>query len=99
MDACIVPANWFVNNKLYLVTGNYIEYLLAFLNSKAFNKIILASANLTGGKGVGFMERVNVPLNQNLMKAVMATTDEEQIDALFNDFFGLTEEEKYFLSN
>ena len=99
MDACIVPANWFVNNKLYLVTGNYIEYLLAFLNSKAFNKIILASANLTGGKGVDFMERVNVPLNQNLMKAVMATTDEEQIEALFNDFFGLTEEEKYFLSN
>ena len=72
---------------------------MAFLNSKAFNKIILASANLTGGKGVDFMERVNVPLNQNLMKAVMATTDEEQIEALFNDFFGLTEEEKYFLSN
>lgn len=31
MDACIAPANWFVNNKLYLVTGDNIEYLLAFL--------------------------------------------------------------------
>ncbi|MBQ3722912.1 MAG: Eco57I restriction-modification methylase domain-containing protein, partial [Bacteroidales bacterium] len=31
MDACIAPANWFINNKLYLITGNDIEYLLAFL--------------------------------------------------------------------
>ena len=98
MDACIAPANWFVNNKLYLVTGDDIEYLLAFLNSKAFNKIILASANLTGGKGVDFMEKVKVPREQNLMKAVQTTRDERQIDALFNDFFGLTEAEKHFLS-
>ena len=98
MDACIAPANWFVNNKLYLVTGDDIEYLLAFFNSKAFNKIILASANLTGGKGVDFMEKVKVPREQNLMKAVQNTHDERQIDALFNDFFELTEAEKHFLS-
>lgn len=98
MDACIAPANWFVNNKLYLVTGDDIEYLLASLNSKAFNKIILASANLTGGKGVDFMEKVKVPREQNLMKAVQTTRDERQIDALFNDFFALTEAEKHFLS-
>ena len=98
MDACIAPANWFVNNKLYLVTGDDIEYLLAFLNSQAFNKIILASANLTGGKGVDFMEKVRVPRELNFMKAVMTTRDERRIDALFNDFFGLTEAEKQFLS-
>ena len=98
MDACIVPANWFVNNKLYLVTGQDIEYLLAFLNSKAFNKIILASANLTGGKGIDFMEKVKVPYEQNLMKAVLATSDEGLIDNLFNEFFELTDEEKQFLS-
>ena len=98
MDTCIAPANWFVNNKLYLVTGDDIEYLLAFFNSKAFNKIILASANLTGGKGVDFMEKVKVPREQNLMKAVQNTHDERQIDALFNDFFELTEAEKHFLS-
>ena len=98
MDACIAPANWFVNNKLYLVTGDNIEYLLAFLNSKVFNKIILASANLTGGKGVDFMEKVKVPRDQNLMKAVVNTNDERQIDAQFNDYYGLTEAEKQFLS-
>lgn len=98
MDACIAPANWFVNNKLYLVTGDNIEYLLAFLNSKVFNKIILASANLTGGKGVDFMEKVKVPRDHNLMKAVVNTNDERQIDAQFNDYYGLTEAEKQFLS-
>jgi len=98
MDACIAPANWFVNNKLYLITGDNIEYLLAFLNSKVFNKIILASANLTGGKGVDFMEKVKVPREQSLMKAVVNTNDERQIDAQFNEFFGLTETEKQFLS-
>ena len=98
MDACIAPANWFVNNKLYLITGDNIEYLLAFLNSKVFNKIILASANLTGGKGVDFMEKVKVPREQSLMKAVVNTNDERQIDAQFNEFFGLTEAEKQFLS-
>ena len=98
MDACIAPANWFVNNKLYLITGDNIEYLLAFLNSKVFNKIVLASANLTGGKGVDFMEKVKVPREQSLMKAVVNTNDERQIDAQFNEFFGLTETEKQFLS-
>ena len=98
MDACIAPANWFINNKLYLITGNDIEYLLAFLNSKAFNKIILVSANLTGGKGVDFMEKIQAPLDHNLMKAVVTTSDEGQIDTLFNDYYGLSEEEKQFLS-
>ena len=98
MDACIVPEEWFVNNKLYLVTGEKIEYLLAFLNSKAFNKIILASANLTGGKGVDFMEKVRVPLEKNLINAILSTQEENKIDDIFNTFFGLSEDEKEFLS-
>ena len=97
MDACMVPEGWFVNNKLYLVTGDRIEYLLAFLNSKAFNKIILASANLTGGKGVDFMEKVRVPLEQSLINEISSTQDENKIDEIFNSFFGLSEEEKAFL--
>ena len=97
MDACMVPEGWFVNNKLYLVTGDRIEYLLAFLNSKAFNKIILASANLTGGKGVDFMEKVRVPLEQSLINEILSTQEENKIDEIFNSFFGLSEEEKEFL--
>ena len=97
MDACMVPEGWFVNNKLYLVTGDRIEYLLAFLNSKVFNKIILASANLTGGKGVDFMEKVRVPLEQSLINEILSTQEENKIDEIFNSFFGLSEEEKEFL--
>ena len=97
MDACMVPKGWFVNNKLYLVTGDRIEYLLAFLNSKVFNKIILASANLTGGKGVDFMEKVRVPLEQSLINEILSTQEENKIDEIFNSFFGLSEEEKEFL--
>ena len=97
MDACMVPEGWFVNNKLYLVTGDRIEYLLAFLNSKVFNKIILASANLTGGKGVDFMEKVRVLLEQSLINEILSTQEENKIDEIFNSFFGLSEEEKEFL--
>lgn len=99
MNACIVPDGWFVNNKLYLVSGDKIEYLVAFLNSKVFNKIILASANLTGGKGVDFMEKVRVPQDQILINAILSTQEEKKIDEIFNSFFGLSEEEKKFLSS
>ena len=65
MDACIVPPNWMINNKLYMITGKNLQQLLNFLNSKIFNKIILSSANITGGKGIDFMANIKVPLPSN----------------------------------
>ena len=104
MDACMVPENWYVNNKLYLIVGDCVDYLLAFLNSKIFNRIILPSANLTGGKGVDFLEKIRTPKDSHLISAVQNLIEskgqgwEEQVDIAFNKFFGLTEEEIMLLS-
>ena len=99
MDACIIPQGWFINNKLYLITGDEIEYLLAFLNSKAFNKVILASANLTGGKGVDFMEKIVAPVDSKLKQIVLSALDDGQRERAFNDYFGFTENEIAFLNS
>ena len=104
MDACMVPEDWFVNNKLYLIVGDFVDYLLAFLNSKIFNRIILPSANMTGGKGVDFLEKIRTPKDPNLITAIQSLIEskrqgwEEQVDFVFNRFFGLTDEEAVFLS-
>ena len=67
MNACIVENNIFVNDKCYFITGLHLIYLLSIFNSKLFNKIILRSANTTGGKGSNFLSKINIPLpNQNI---------------------------------
>ena len=46
-----------------MITGlnqEYLVYLLKCLNTKLFNKIILQSANLTGGKGPDFLGKVPI---------------------------------------
>jgi len=104
MDACMVPENWYVNNKLYLIVGDFVEYLLAFLNSTIFNRIILPSANMTGGKGVDFLEKIRTPKDSNLIAVIRSIVEskgrgwEEQVDVVFNEFFGLSEEEAVFLN-
>ena len=90
--------NRYINNKLYFITGDDIEYLLAYLNSKAFNKVILASANLTGGKGVDFMEKVFAPADYELKRRILSSMEERERDEIFNGFFGFTDEETAFLS-
>ena len=106
MDACIVPDGWFINNKLYLITGKDIEYLITLLNSRIFNKIYLASANLTGGKGVDFMETLLLPndlyLAENLKdiysKKNIDSNFEDQIDTALYAYYKLSENEIAFLN-
>ena len=104
MDACMVPEDWYVNNKLYLIVGDFVDYLLAFLNSKVFNRIILPSANMTGGKGVDFLEKIRTPKDPHLITVIQRIVEskgkgwEDRVDIVFNKFFGLTEEESVFLS-
>ena len=105
MDATIIPEGWFVNNKLYLITGDSIEYLITLLNSKLFNKILLASANLTGGKGVDFMEKLCLPNDESLSAALtsiyrtrLSNPDfEKRIDLKLYDFYKLSNAEIEFL--
>ena len=61
MDACLVEPDIYLNNKCYFLTGEHLEYLLCIFNSKLFNKMILSNANLTGGKGCGFLGNVKIP--------------------------------------
>lgn len=104
MDACMVPGDWYVNNKLYLIVGDFVNYLLAFLNSKVFNRIILPSANMTGGKGVDFLEKIRTPKDSHLITVIQNIVElkeqgwEDHIDVVFNKFFGLTGEESAFLN-
>ena len=89
MDACMVPANWFINNKLYMITGDGLENLILFLNSNICNKICLKAANITGGKGVDFMQEIRVPkLNYQL-----------QSERELYDLYGFTVEEIEYLDN
>ncbi len=50
----------FVNNKLYIITGESLKYLLACLNSKVMS-FMLNSANFGGGKGRKFLGNIFVP--------------------------------------
>lgn len=68
MEAAIIPKDWFINNKLYMITGNcpiQLEYICAFLNSKVFSKIILKEVNFGGGKGIDFLGNINLPQISN----------------------------------
>ena len=106
MDACIVPDGWFINNKLYLITGKDIEYLITLLNSRIFNKIYLASANLTGGKGVDFMETLLLPNDLYLAENLKDIYSKKNIDSNFEDridtalyaYYKLSESEVAFLN-
>ena len=107
MNACIVESGICLNNKCYFITGEYLEYLLCIFNSKLFNKIILNEANLTGGKGAGFLNDVKLPkptekqnsLFKNLYhKIVEAGSNEisdieEEIDYEIYSIYGLSNEE------
>ena len=68
MNACLIKDEVYVNNKCYIVTGEHLEHLICVLNSKLFNKIILQSANLTGGKGRDFLNTITVPKPENNSK-------------------------------
>jgi adenine-specific DNA-methyltransferase len=111
MDACIIDEEVYVNNKCYIITGEHLEYLICVLNSKLFNKIILQSANQTGGKGRDFLEKIHIPYRDNDMILVdlyrnLITTPSpdrfvllKEIDAAVNKLYNLTKEEIDYIDN
>ena len=93
MDACMVPSDWMINNKLYMITGKHLQHLLNYLNSKIFNRIILSSANVTGGKGVDFMAEIRVPMpNQCNLQC-----KEDEVDSILSRFYALSSQEIAFI--
>ena len=96
MDACMVPPDVMINNKLYMVSGEHLEHLLRFFNSKLFNKTIFTKANLTGGKGIDFMEIVRVPLPS---ECDLSICKEQDVDNFLYSFYGLTQIETEYIEN
>lgn len=98
MDACYVEKGWMINNKLYMISGQGrdLAHLLNFFNSRVFNKVILASANLTGGKGVDFIEKIVAPLPT---ECNLTTTDDETTPHRLYTFYQLTDDEIKYIEN
>ena len=102
MNACMIESGIFINNKIYMVTGKHLEFLIIFFNSKLFNKIILQSANVTGGKGVDFMNKIHciIPNQQQIAEAKKLlknnSTDYEK-DEFINNIYNLTPLQKEYL--
>ena len=108
MDACMVEPDIYLNNKCYILTGEHLEYLICIFNSRLFNKIILSNANLTGGKGCGFLGNVKIPypnedtnkkftiLYEELQTASTQDRDtvEEAIENSVCDLYDITGEER-----
>ena len=95
MDACIVPPNIVINNKLYMISGEHIEHLLCFFNSKIFNKIVFIKANLTGGKGIDFMDSIRIPLPSECELSI----SEENVDNILYSFYKLTNAEIAYIES
>ena len=109
MDACLVGPEFMLNNKCYLITGEHLIYILTYLNSKLFTKIMLQQANITGGKGEGFLNAISLiqptsdiedkiidVYNQLSVNFDLASSI---IDSIFCDLYGLTQEEKTYILN
>lgn len=108
MDACFVQQEYFVNNKCYIITGEHLLYLLGYLNSNLFNKILLKDANQTGGKGKDFLNKIYLPIPpqsveseiNRLVLGVQSERNESKkrnlslgIENAFSKIFNLSDEE------
>lgn len=95
MEAAIAPAGWYINNKLYMITGcgDAIEYVCCFLNSKLFTKAILCNANFGGGKGIDFLGQIKLPKFNTIVYGTKTTYD----DNYFCNLFGLNADEQRFI--
>ena len=83
MDACLLKEGWMINNKLYMISGSHLSHLIHYFNSKLFNSMVLSNANLTGGKGIDFMEKVLVPLPS---QCDLSNCSINEIDDILNDY-------------
>lgn len=83
---------------MLFTTGKDIEFLITLLNSKIFNKIYLASANLTGGKGVDFMETLLLPNDLYLAENLKAIYSKKNVDGNFEELINTTLYKYYKLS-
>ena len=85
-----------------MVSGKYLDYLLIFFNSKLFNKVILQSANVTGGKGVDFMNKIHciIPNQHQMAEATRLlhnNSSDSAKDEFINSIYDLSPLQKEYL--
>ena len=112
MNACMVESGIMLNNKCYIITGEHLIYILSFLNSTLFKKIILPEVNTVGGKGEAFLSRISLvrpskeveeKIHELYHKRIETTStlDVEKIDRCVDETFcslyGLSEEERQYI--
>ncbi|MCR5610623.1 MAG: Eco57I restriction-modification methylase domain-containing protein [Clostridiales bacterium] len=86
MDACLVDPGYMLNNKCYLITGDHLIYVLSYLNSKLFEKIVLPRANVTGGKGEGFLREITlIPPTPEIEQEIIHLYDQRMNGSLCSD--------------
>ena len=105
---CIENGNFMINNACYLLTGNHLEYIVAFLNSKPIKWFSLqTNMNKTG---VGDMQvgaqnislfPIPMPKAQYEQEIInlLKISDYQKVEKLINEIYHLSEEEKTFLKN
>ena len=105
---CIENGNFMINNACYLLTGNHLEYIVAFLNSKPIKWFSLqTNMNKTG---VGDMQvgaqnislfPIPMPKAQYEQEIInlLKISDYQKVEKLINEIYHLSEEEKTFLEN
>lgn len=99
MRACLVEEPMFVNNKAYIVTGKFLEWILVFLNSPLF-QIINKEVNSTGGKGPAWFMQLSVPFNPentSLIRDLINRKEIKKAEAILYSTCRLTKEEIMFL--
>ena len=103
---CIENGNFMINNACYLLTGNHLEYIVAFLNSKPIKWFSLqTNMNKTG---VGDMQvgaqnislfPIPIPKAQYEQEIVnlLKISDYQKVEKLINEIYQLSEEEIIFI--
>ena len=112
MNACMVESGIMLNNKCYIITGDHLIYILSFLNSKIFSKIILPEVNAVGGKGEAFLSKISLvrpsteteerlhDLYHKRMEGNSALDEEEIdrcVDEIFCSLYKLSGEERQYI--
>ena len=103
---CIENGNFMINNACYLLTGNHLEYIVAFLNSKPIKWFSLqTNMNKTG---VGDMQigaqnislfPIPIPKAQYEQEIInlLKISDYQKVEKLINEIYQLSEDEIIFI--
>lgn len=102
MDACIIPPGIMLNDKCYIIVGDKLDFLLAFLNSRLFSKIYFSRTNFGGGKGKDFLNDVKLifpddKIYENFRNIYKNNQLDINIENFFLDLFELSEQEKDYI--